>query len=70
MFIQGWYSFFTQSLAVRPGKQQRSLITDALQPGLVENIDKPVLHRAMNKESKRLILCVMGSYVFCLASEE
>lgn len=56
MFIQGWYSFFIQRLAVRLGKQE---ITDAFYSQVMENINKFVLHTAMNKGRKRLIICII-----------
>lgn len=61
MFIQGWYSFFIQSLAVRLEKQQ---ITDASYSQVMENINKFVLSTAMNKGRRRLTLCI--TIVQCL----
>lgn len=57
MFIQGWYSFFIHSLAVRLEKQE---ITDAFYSQIMENINKFVLHTAMNKGRKRHILCILS----------
>lgn len=61
MFIQGWYSFFIQSLVVRLEKQQ---ITDVFYSQVMEYIKKLVLSTAMNKARKRLILCI--TRVLCL----
>lgn len=58
MFIQGWYSFFIQSLVVRLEKQQ---ITDASYSQVMENINKFVLSTAMNKGGEDLLFVFQGS---------